>query len=104
MTPMPDVPPCTKNRSPPFRPPRITMFDQTVKAPSGRQAASFRLSPAGIGSAWVAAQAAYSAYPPPGSSAQTLSPIAQRVTPGPQATTVPDPSSPGRGEAPCGGA
>ena len=28
----------------------------------------------------------------------------QRVTPGPQATTVPDPSSPGRGEAPCGGA
>ena len=80
------------------------MLDQTVKQVSGRQAAASSPMPAGIGRAWVADVTAYSAYPPPGSSAQTASPTAHCVTPGPMAATWPDASSPGRGEAVGGGA
>ncbi len=82
----------------------MTTLDQTVKQVSGRQAASAMPIPSGTGTAWLSCVATYSAYPPPGNRAQTLSPICQRVTPGPIATTVPDASSPGRGDALAGGA
>ncbi len=46
---MPLVPPCMRNHSPGFRPPRSKTLCQTVKKPSGMAAASIIETPAGTG-------------------------------------------------------
>src|SRR5690625_431635 len=76
---------------------------QTVNRPSGSAAASTIDQPGGTGRQWSAGARASSAYPPPGTRAQTASPTCQVVTPSPQATMRPATSSPRMGEASGGG-
>ena len=57
----PDVPPCTRNVSPAFRPPRWKTLCHTVKKVSGSAAASASEKPVGIGRAWSAGVKQYSA-------------------------------------------
>ena len=75
---MPDEPPWTSSVSPAARRPRSNTLCQTVKNVSGSAAASSIENPRGTGRHSGSAATAYSAYPPPGSSAQTASPSRQR--------------------------
>jgi hypothetical protein len=103
VVPMPDDPPWTRNRSPARSPPRMKTLDQTVKKVSHRQAASRRSIPAGTGRAWAAWSGVFG-IAAAGQQRADRSPTFQRVTPGPMAATSPAASSPGRSEAPGGGA
>ena len=60
VVPMPDEPPCTKNVSPIFKPPRSNTLCQTVRKVSGMAAASSIDSPL-TGIAWLPCATQYSA-------------------------------------------
>ena len=60
-TPMPLVPPCTRNHSPAFSPPRSNTLCQTVKKPSGIAAASTMEMPSGTGRQEPSSATQYSA-------------------------------------------
>src|SRR5262245_25497911 len=101
---MPLLPPCTSRVSPGASLPRSNTLIQTVKNVSGSDAACIKLQPFGSGRQWPAGVTQNCAYPPPGVSAHTWSPIFHCVTPAPSATTAPLTSRPGKSEAPGGGA
>ncbi len=101
----PDDPPWTRNRSPPRRPPRITTFDQTVKQVSGRQARCAGSAPwhrQGVVGVRHAVLGITAARRQRTDRRRLLPSTVSR--PRPTAATCPDTSSPGRGEAPGGGA
>src|SRR5512134_2944674 len=100
---MPLDPPCTRKVSPALSRPRVITLSYTVNQFSGSVAASFSDSPFGTGRQCAAGTVQYSAYPPPGVSAQTMSPGFHCVTSDATSTTFPATSSPSSGDAPGGG-
>src|ERR1039457_1702933 len=100
--PMPLVPPCTRMLSPAVRCPSWKTLAQTVKKVSGMPAASCMEIPRGAGRHCTPGARQYSAYPPPGTSAQTRSPSRQPES-GAAAAMVPATSNPRTGDVPGGG-
>ena len=103
MRPIPLVPPWISTDSPAAKRMRSKRLYQTVKKFSGTQAASASDSPGGGGRQKPAGAVQYSAYPPPGVSAHTVSPACHSVTPSPSAAMRPATSSPTIGDASGGG-
>src|SRR5450759_1228541 len=103
IVPIPLDPPWIRIVCPGCRLAVMNTLDHTVHATSGSAAASTSAMPFGTGSSWAAGTATCSAYPPPESSAHTLSPTAQPVTLVPRALIVPLTSRPGYFDEPGGG-
>src|SRR5260370_15659602 len=100
IVPIPLDPPCTRNVSPAASRAAMKTLEYTVQTTSGSAAASVRDRDEGTGSSCPAGAATSDAYPPPESSAQTRSPTARPLPPGPTATTLPQHSTPGHGAQP----
>ena len=100
----PLAPACMSRVSPALAFPSIKRFRYAVAKASGMAAACTMETPFGMGMVISQRMAAYSAYPPPPSSAQTFSPICRCAAAwDPAATISPEISSPIHSGEPGGG-
>src|SRR3569832_1307639 len=101
VTPMPEVPPCTSSVSPSLNCPRSNTMLHTVKYVSGKDAPSMALSPLGSGRHCAKGAAQYSAYPPPCTNAQTITPFLKPLSDKTPTTSTQTTTKPDKTDAPC---
>jgi hypothetical protein len=101
--PMPLPPPCTRTVPPAGNSASQNTDSCTVTKTSGTAAASASVSRSGTRITSPGSATTSSAYPPPGRSAMTRSPVFQPRTRAPTSLTSPAHSSPRIGDAPAGG-